>query len=376
LSPIAHSKELTISQDDLAAFHAHHFDGRQLGFPGTPISATAPESSSLREGHYEDGDLEYDDDDDGLGYYPDGVKRTLTDAQIAIFRWSEVQSLLRAKRRRLGELEEEGLDEGSAESKKQRVERECSSRDASDAKQGTRTSGKRKERTAYTSVGTEATLRSKKWKRAKLRASYDGGTPVGKDLHVTTDRENILNYDEVPDSQNQAFPEDVLVDESEDEGEYERFLAKEREEFDGTSSSERETDTRVERGGPDMVGGTLSSLGHGNTDADGKELVQQSTSTTSTLPRVACVNNMPSTPPTLIPRGSNNGIVPSGNTAGGTTQPMHSRRRIFYGDDDDGDEVGDAHRPPTSACHTVAVAAGGVTKGEKRAFLWPKIGGS
>jgi hypothetical protein len=38
------------------------------------------------------------EDDDGLGYYDDGVKRTLTDAQIAIFRHSEIQALLRERR--------------------------------------------------------------------------------------------------------------------------------------------------------------------------------------------------------------------------------------------------------------------------------------
>jgi len=39
----------------------------------------------------------YDDEeeDDGLGYYPDGVKRTLTDDQIAIFRHSEMEALKR-----------------------------------------------------------------------------------------------------------------------------------------------------------------------------------------------------------------------------------------------------------------------------------------
>ena len=38
-------------------------------------------------------------EDDGLGYYEDGVKRTLTDEQIAIFRHSETQALLRERRR-------------------------------------------------------------------------------------------------------------------------------------------------------------------------------------------------------------------------------------------------------------------------------------
>lgn len=45
-------------------------------------------------------DLEEDFYDDGLGYYVDGVKRTLTDDQIAMFRHSEIQTLLRERRRR------------------------------------------------------------------------------------------------------------------------------------------------------------------------------------------------------------------------------------------------------------------------------------
>jgi hypothetical protein len=38
-------------------------------------------------------------EEDELGYYADGVKRTLTDSQIAIFRHSEIQALLRDRRR-------------------------------------------------------------------------------------------------------------------------------------------------------------------------------------------------------------------------------------------------------------------------------------
>ncbi|KAK5146580.1 hypothetical protein LTR04_001013, partial [Oleoguttula sp. CCFEE 6159] len=49
----------------------------------------------------------YDDDD--LGYYPDGVKRTLTDEQIAIFRHSEIQAILKV-RRHLREAEEDGQE--------------------------------------------------------------------------------------------------------------------------------------------------------------------------------------------------------------------------------------------------------------------------
>jgi len=38
------------------------------------------------------------EEEDALGYYPDGVKRTLTDEQIAIFRHSEIETLLRERR--------------------------------------------------------------------------------------------------------------------------------------------------------------------------------------------------------------------------------------------------------------------------------------
>ncbi len=37
------------------------------------------------------------EEDDGLGYYPDGVKRTLTDEQVAMFRHSEIYSLIRKR---------------------------------------------------------------------------------------------------------------------------------------------------------------------------------------------------------------------------------------------------------------------------------------
>ena len=38
-----------------------------------------------------------DDVDDGLGYYSDGVKRTLTDEQVAMFRHSEIYAIQRAR---------------------------------------------------------------------------------------------------------------------------------------------------------------------------------------------------------------------------------------------------------------------------------------
>ena len=40
------------------------------------------------------------EDDDELGYYEDGVKRTLTDEQIAIFRHSEIHNLQEEQRKK------------------------------------------------------------------------------------------------------------------------------------------------------------------------------------------------------------------------------------------------------------------------------------
>jgi hypothetical protein len=51
---------------------------------------------------YEEGE------DDGLGYYPDGVERTLTDEQIAMFRHTEIQAIARE----LGQAQEGNASSG------------------------------------------------------------------------------------------------------------------------------------------------------------------------------------------------------------------------------------------------------------------------
>ena len=45
----------------------------------------------------EDYDENYEDEDGSLGYYSDGNKRTLTDEQIAMFRHSEIYSIIRKR---------------------------------------------------------------------------------------------------------------------------------------------------------------------------------------------------------------------------------------------------------------------------------------
>ncbi|KAJ5818189.1 hypothetical protein N7474_003780 [Penicillium riverlandense] len=68
--------------EDLQTFHSKHF-------PHQP-PATLPEYTNEQNA----------DDDPDLGFYPDGVQRTLTDEQIRIFRHSEIHALLRERQLR------------------------------------------------------------------------------------------------------------------------------------------------------------------------------------------------------------------------------------------------------------------------------------
>ncbi|KAJ4146594.1 hypothetical protein NW754_002059 [Fusarium falciforme] len=78
-----------VSKDDLFAFHEAHFSQAAIASFGTTF-INPPDQEHIQD------DMDYDaweEEDDGLGYYPDGVKRTLTDEQIEIFRHSELEAL-------------------------------------------------------------------------------------------------------------------------------------------------------------------------------------------------------------------------------------------------------------------------------------------
>lgn len=55
----------------------------------------------------------YEEEEDSLGYYDDGTPRTLTDGQIAMFRHSEIQAIIR--KRRLRRDNDDGSEEGEVE---------------------------------------------------------------------------------------------------------------------------------------------------------------------------------------------------------------------------------------------------------------------
>ncbi|KAL9121017.1 MAG: hypothetical protein Q9187_002431 [Circinaria calcarea] len=154
--------ESTPSQEDLLAFHAWRY-GRLY----SPRPPALDDHGNLA--HAED----TTEDDDGLGWYPDGVKRTLTDEQIAMFRHSEIQAILRAERHR----------------------REMKSSDS------------------------EAT---------------SDGEP---DINVFDGEPSMLGPFIVDSDQHEPLEdiEDGEIDEEDDEEEYARFIEKEREEFESAA---------------------------------------------------------------------------------------------------------------------------------------------
>ncbi len=107
---------LTCRQAEIDSFHEAHFSNAAVGLFNDQFltPANAPDNEQYHDQHYHDGYQE--EEDDGLGYYPDGVKRTLTDEQIAIFRHSEIESLRRAQAK-TGRVKEDesAIPQGAAE---------------------------------------------------------------------------------------------------------------------------------------------------------------------------------------------------------------------------------------------------------------------
>ncbi|KAI0521458.1 hypothetical protein F5B22DRAFT_538970 [Xylaria bambusicola] len=82
-----------VSHADIESFHATHFSNDAVNlFEFEFLRPDAAHGGAPESYYYEE------EEDDGLGYYPDGVKRTLTDEQIGIFRHSEMEALRRADR--------------------------------------------------------------------------------------------------------------------------------------------------------------------------------------------------------------------------------------------------------------------------------------
>ncbi|KAK3902750.1 hypothetical protein C8A05DRAFT_43876 [Staphylotrichum tortipilum] len=86
-----------ISQAEMIAFREAHFSKLAADhFHAHFLPPDRPQPQDLPSNVTDKGEYS-EEEDDGLGYYPDGVKRTLTDEQIAIFRHSELEALRRAR---------------------------------------------------------------------------------------------------------------------------------------------------------------------------------------------------------------------------------------------------------------------------------------
>lgn len=90
---------LTPWQAELNSFHDAHFGQVGTDHFSTDFLPQHDRQHVERASDFQQEDVfeEEDQEDDGLGYYEDGAKRTLTDEQIAMFRHSEMQALRRAE---------------------------------------------------------------------------------------------------------------------------------------------------------------------------------------------------------------------------------------------------------------------------------------
>ncbi|KAL9599690.1 MAG: hypothetical protein Q9219_003678 [cf. Caloplaca sp. 3 TL-2023] len=96
----------TITLADLYTFQRRHFTVDVA--PTVQDPPDQPSYAKTSQSNLGINDADQEDEDDDLGYYPDGAKRTLTDEQISIFRDSEIYSHLR---RRQVHKENEEADE-------------------------------------------------------------------------------------------------------------------------------------------------------------------------------------------------------------------------------------------------------------------------
>ncbi|KAL8658684.1 MAG: hypothetical protein Q9202_007482 [Teloschistes flavicans] len=96
----------TVTPADLQDFHDRHF--------GPTTRSVVPDQDGKK--NWGEDEQRQEEEVDDLGYYPDGVKRTLTDEQIAMFRHSEISRLLRQRqlRRENGMFDEESSDPSAA----------------------------------------------------------------------------------------------------------------------------------------------------------------------------------------------------------------------------------------------------------------------
>ncbi|KAL7943267.1 hypothetical protein V8C42DRAFT_330204 [Trichoderma barbatum] len=142
-----------ITNDEILEFHQRHFSSEATADFGQNFTKLPPQEPSETQLYEE---WEEEEEEDGLGYYEDGVKRTLTDAQIAIFRHSELRELRRQQEKQ--SQSKSGLPRDAAVN-----ETDATSPHGSGAPVGSRNKKKKKKKNKAAKQEPKPDLRKRTW---------------------------------------------------------------------------------------------------------------------------------------------------------------------------------------------------------------------
>lgn len=143
-----------------------------------------------------------DEDDDGLGYYEDGTKRTLTDEQIAMFKHSELEAVRRAQDRsssrhvRINPLSEKNIADDTNDMEPGEILSESESRTPFNA--ATSKPKKKSRKAKGREQAEQPDLRKRTWdvvEHGLETLDYDDGTRVPPTALHTSQRRHIA-YDD------------------------------------------------------------------------------------------------------------------------------------------------------------------------------------
>ena len=167
--------------------------------------------SSGRSTQYEEVHNSESEDRDGLGYYPDGNKRTLTDDQIAMFRHSEIYAILRERQIQKENAEADGDEEVNIPSvtPKKASESAVPFEVEEEAEHATASHNGEHRHLSEHYQADAKTLSATKNKR-KRNSADDGGRPytsrrVARELDSAVDENCVLDYGDQP-TEKEAFP--------------------------------------------------------------------------------------------------------------------------------------------------------------------------
>ncbi|KAI4915816.1 hypothetical protein J4E90_004262 [Alternaria incomplexa] len=198
----------TVTTDDLRAFHAQHFPHAPP--PEHILHGFEPEAEAAEE--------YYDEADDGLGYYPDGTKRTLTDEQIAMFRHSEIHAMLRKRRVRKenGEISDDNDVPASPAPAVPPTQEDLSRTDDVGKAQPEASTEPKKQQWATSSATTKAKAKRKRDRYAKRRKErrLERGLPRRRSGRDGADSGDSDDGSDEWDAWHQANGPDVQKDET------------------------------------------------------------------------------------------------------------------------------------------------------------------